>query len=283
MRYPEILSIRPEPVVTTYTDKDTILYALGIGMGANPLDVDELPFVYERDLRVVPTMSVILARGAGEFLVEGDINFRMILHGEQRLVVHKPLPPEGRIATSARCLSVIDKGKDKGALLNIESTIRDAAKDDLYCTIIMTLFCRGDGGLGGPSEAGLIPHEKPSGSPDKEVALQTRPDQALIYRLTGDRNPLHVDPEIAVQAGFKAPILHGLCTYGVACRAVMQAYCDLDPIRIRTFDARFSAPVFPGETIVTKLWKDGPIVSFECSVAERAVTVIKNGRCELVK
>jgi len=278
MRFPEILQIRPEPVISTYTDKDTILYALGVGMGAEPA---ELPFVYEKALRALPSMSAVLGRGFEKILVEGGIDFMMLLHGEQRLRVHKPLPPEGRILTSARCLSVIDKGAGKGALLNIECTISDAAKGDRYSTLITTLFCRGDGGFDGPAEGALMPHEIPTGPHDKEVPLKTRPDQAILYRLTGDRNPLHIDPAIAAQAGFEKPVLHGLCTYGFACRAVLQAYCDLDPARIKSFDVRFSSPVFPGETIVTRMWKRGSSVSFECGVAERSVTVIRNGCAEL--
>jgi acyl dehydratase len=283
MRFPEILSIPSEPVVSAYTDKDTILYALGLGMGADPFNTDELPFVYEKGLRAMPTMSAVLVAGAGKVLADGGINYTMIMHGEQRLRVHRPLPPEGRIVTRGRCLSVIDKGKDKGALLNTECTIADAKTGELYSTIIMTLFCRGDGGFGGPSEGALVPHEIPSRPHEKEVVLKTRPDQALLYRLNGDRNPLHVDPKIAAQAGFENPILHGLCTYGFACRAVLQAYCDFDSTRIKSFDARFSSPVYPGETIVTRLWKDGSTVSFECRTAERAATVIKNGRCDLVE
>ncbi|TAK98744.1 MAG: 3-alpha,7-alpha,12-alpha-trihydroxy-5-beta-cholest-24-enoyl-CoA hydratase [Rhodospirillaceae bacterium] len=283
MRYPEILSISSEPVVTTYTDKDTILYALSVGMGADPSNTHELPFVYENGLCAVPTMSAVLIAGAGKVLAESGINIAMTVHGEERIRVHKPLPPNARIATNGRCLSVVDKGANKGAVVNIECTIADAVTGDLYCTVIMSIFCRGDGGFGGSSESALVPHEIPSRPPDKEVALKTRPDQAFIYRLNGDRNPLHVDPKTAAKAGFERPILHGLCTYGFACRAVLQAYCDFDPAKIKTFDVRFSSPVYPGETIITRMWKDDSVVSFECGVAERAVTVIKNGRCDLAE
>jgi acyl dehydratase len=178
-------------------------------------------------------------------------------------------------------MSVVDKGVDRGALLNVECTIADASCNELYATIVMTLFCRGDGGFNGPTRSALIPHEVPTRVPDKQVALPTRLDQALIYRLSGDRNPLHCDPRVARLAGFERPILHGLCTYGIACRAVLQAYCDYDAARIRAFDVRFAAPLYPGETILTRMWKDGSVVSFECSAAERDVTVIRNGRCLL--
>lgn len=281
MKYPDTLAIRSDAVLSRYDEKDTILYALGIGMAQDPLNFSELPFVYEKDLRVVPTMSAILSTGTGKIIEEGEVNFAMLLHGEQRLQVHRPLPPSASIRTSARCLSVIDKGVGRGALLNIECTIADGSCNDLYATMVSTLFCRGDGGFGGPTQGALIAHQVPTRAPDKQVALSTRPDQALLYRLSGDRNPLHCDLQIARLAGFERPILHGLCTYGFACRAALQAYCDYDTGRIRAFDVRFASPVYPGETIVTRMWKDGPVVSFECIVAERDVTVIRNGRCLL--
>jgi acyl dehydratase len=281
VKYPDTLAIQSDPVLSRYEEKDTILYALGIGMAQDPLNSRELAFVYEKALSVVPTMSAIFSTGAGKIIADSEVNFGMLLHGEQRLQVHRPLPPRGSITTSARCLSVVDKGVRRGALLNIESTIADASSNDLYATIVMTLFCRGDGGFNGPTQGALVPHEVPTRAPDREVALSTRPDQALIYRLNGDRNPLHCDLQIARLAGFERPILHGLCTYGFACRAVLQAYCDYDSAKIQSFDVRFASPVYPGETIITRMWKDGAVVSFECSAAERAVTVIRNGRCLL--
>jgi acyl dehydratase len=283
VKYPEILSIRPEPVTVTYTDQDIMLYALGLGAGANPLDPRDLSFVYEENLRPLPTMSVLLGRGSEKILRGGGINFVLLLHGEQRLRIHKPLTPGGRVVSTARCLEALDKGTDKGAVLFLETEIVDAATGDRHATVISTFFCRGDGGFGGPAEGSLVPHPIPSRPPDKELALATRLDQAALYRLTGDRNPLHIDPNFAKRAGFEKPILHGLCTYGIACRAVMEAYCDRDPARIKSFDTRMSSPVYPGETIVTRMWKEGAIVSFECGVAERPVTVIKNGRAEIAE
>ncbi len=278
MHYPEILSIRPEPVTSTHTDKDTMLYALGVGMGLEP---DELKFVYEDGLCAVPTMSVVMGAGSGSIFTDGGVDLTKTLHGEQRLRVHKPLPAAGTILSSARVLSAIDKGSAKGALLNVEATLSDPVSKEPYCTNIMTIFCRGDGGFGGPSTGGLPTHQPPARAHDKEVALKTRPDQAMLYRLTGDRNPLHVDPKFAKSARFERPIQHGLCTYGFACRAVMRAYCDMDPTRIKAFDVRFASPVYPGETIVTRMWRDNEVVSFECRVAERDVTVVTNGRAEI--
>jgi acyl dehydratase len=277
MRYPEILSIEAEPVEFAYDADYTMLYALGLGCGAQG---DELKFVYEKNLQALPTMAVMMGGASGAFIEQGGIDYTMIVHGEQRLSLHRPLPPTGRMISDARCLSVIDKGAAKGALVNVESTVRDEA-GTLYATTVMTLFCRGDGGFGGPSGGELTLEPVPARAPDFEVAISTLPQQAAIYRLSGDRNPLHIDPEMATNVGFKGPILHGLCTYGIAGRAIMRACAGNDPARIASLDARFSSPVYPGETVTTRIWQDSNAVSFECTVAERGVTVIKNGACRL--
>jgi acyl dehydratase len=281
MHYPEILDIRPEPYRNAYDDQDVILYALGIGFGENPLDPQELRFVYEKSLVAMPTLAVMLGGGSGGIIADGGLDFPRIVHGEQRLEIHHPLPTAASLISGARCLGVVDKGAEHGALLNIETTIADADSGIHYATATSTLFCRGDGGFGGPTEGALLPHPVPGRPHDREVAIPTRPGQALLYRLNGDRNPLHCDPEAAAQAGFPAPILHGLCTYGITCRAVLRAWCDNDPARIAAFDVRFSSPVYPGETIVTRMWRDGATIAFEAHVAERNVRVIRNGRCVL--
>lgn len=277
MHYPEILTIEAEPAEFTYDADYTILYALGLGCGAEP---DELKFVYEKDLQALPTMAVMMGGASGAFIERGGIDYTMIVHGEQRLTLHRPLPPTGRMISEARCLGVVDKGREKGALVNVESTVRDEA-GTLYATTVMTLFCRGDGGFGGPSEGELTLELVPAREPDFEIAIATLPQQAAIYRLSGDRNPLHIDPEMAKSVGFKGPILHGLCTYGIAGRAIMRACANGNPARIASLDARFSSPVYPGETVTTRIWREGNAVSFECTVAERGVTVIKNGACRL--
>ena len=275
------LDLRAEGQEFAYTDRETMLYALGVGMGADPLNRDELPFVYENGLRVLPTQATVISWGAGRTLETG-INFMMVVHGEQRLTVHKPLPDRGTITTDWRITDVIDKGAGKGAILVGETVIKDKASGEKLVTLVSSTFARADGGFGGPSEGGPQPHPTPTRAPDAELAIRTRPDQALLYRLSGDRNPLHSDPDFAKAAGFDKPILHGLCTYGVTCRAVLATYCKFDPTLIRGHDVRFSAPVFPGETIVTRMWKDGNIISFEASVKERpGVTVIKNGKTTL--
>ncbi|TNE58375.1 MAG: 3-alpha,7-alpha,12-alpha-trihydroxy-5-beta-cholest-24-enoyl-CoA hydratase [Alphaproteobacteria bacterium] len=278
--YQKALAMKSEGVESQYTDKDVMLYALGVGMGRDPMDLEELRYTYEKDLKTVPTMATVIQRG-GVALRDLGLNFVMLVHGEQRLTVHKPLPAAAEIVSAGRIVDVIDKGKDKGALVLMESTISEKATGDKLCTLGSTLFFRGDGGFGGPSEGGPEPHPIPDRAPDMTCELKTEPGQALLYRLNGDRNPLHSDPDFAKAAGFPRPILHGLCTYGTACRAVLKTACDYDHTKIKRFDVRFSSPVFPGETIVTDMWRDGDVVSFECKVKERDVTVIRNGRCDL--
>lgn len=285
--YPDILQQRTPARTFTYRDKDVMLYALGVGMGADPLDEKELPFVYEKNLKVVPTAATVLAAGARP--VEGapapqmpegwrqsQINFLMVVHGEQKVELHKPLPATGTFTVESRTVGAWDKGKDKGAVIVNESVWIDD-KGEKVATLTSSTFARGDGGFGGPSEGQPEPHVVPTRAPDLSVDISTRPDQALLYRLNGDRNPLHSDPDVARKAGFQRPILHGLCTYGITCRAVLQEIVGFDPDQIYSHQARFSAPVIPGDTITVDLWKDGKNISFEARVKARNATVIKNG------
>lgn len=286
--YKAMLSQKTEGAETSYTEKDVLLYALGVGMGNDPMNRDELPFVYEKNLKVLPTFATVISPGrggtqSGTAPARGSgINFLMVLHGEQRLTVHQPLPAFGDFYADRRTTDVIDKGPGKGALIVNETVLRSKANNEKIVTLSGTIFARADGGFGGPSEGGPVPHEVPTDrAPDTEVAITTKPDQALIYRLSGDRNPLHSDPDTAKAAGYPRPILHGLCTYGLTCRAVLQGYAGYDPALIRQFDVRFSSPVFPGETVTTRMWKDGQVISFDAVVKERNATVIKNGKCVL--
>ena len=285
--YPDILDQKTQPVTFSYTDKDVMLYALGIGMGADPMDAKELPFVYERDLRVLPTAATVLSASARAMAGarptsqkpghrQSEINFLMVVHGEQKVELHKPLPAAGTFTTESRTIGAYDKGAGKGAVI-INETVWTDDKGEKVATLTGSTFARGDGGFGGPSEGAPEPHAVPSRSPDLSVDFTTRPDQALLYRLNGDRNPLHSDPEFAGKAGFARPILHGLCTYGITCRAVLQAITDYDPAQILSHQARFSAPVIPGDTITVDLWRDGKAISFEARVKDRGATVIKNG------
>jgi len=279
MKYPEILSIQPEPSRFAYDADFTILYALGLGAGAAP---EELKFVYEKGLVALPTMAVMMAGGSGDFITEGGIDYTRIVHGEQRLSIHRPLPATGRMISQSRLLGVVDKGKEKGALLMVESSIESEDDGHSYATATMTLFCRGDGGFGGSPEGELPLRPIPERPHDLEVTLPTLPQQAALYRLTGDKNPLHIDPDMVRAVGFPGPILHGLCSYGVAARAVLQACCDNDPARLLQFDVRFSSPVYPGEAITTRIWRDGEDLSFECVIADRGVAVLRNGYCRII-
>ena len=286
--YPDILDQRTAARTFTYGDKDVMLYALGIGLGADPMGEKELPFVYESGLRVVPTAATVLS-AANNRAAEGrpapqlpaghrqsQMNFVMMVHGEQKVELHKPLPTSGTFTAEGRTIGAWDKGEGKGAVVMNETVWTDE-KGEKAATLTMSMFYRGDGGFGGPTEGQPEPHAVPSRAPDLSVDISTRPDQALLYRLNGDRNPLHSDPEFARRAGFPRPILHGLCTYGLTCRAVLQAITDYDPDQILSHQVRFSSPVFPGETISVDLWRDGKQISFEAKAKERGVTVIRNG------
>jgi acyl dehydratase len=264
----------------TYGQRETMLYALGLGFGADPLDVKQLRFVYEKDLRVVPTMATIVAWGS-DALEETGIDFTKLVQGEQRLTVHNPLPPSGEIVADWDVREIVDKGPGKGALVIHEYTLRDGATGTLLATLGRTSFARGDGGFGGPTQGGPQPHEVPEREPDRSIDLPIPPGLALIYRLSGDLNPLHADPAVAAKAGFDRPILHGLATYGIACRGILEAWTDLDPAPLRQFDVRFSSPVFPGDTMRLRMWRNDNVVSFEGVVPERGATVLKNGRAVL--
>ena len=281
LNYEHLMSLKRDGERFSYGDRETMLYALGIGMGADPLNHDELPFVFEQPaLKTVPTMASVLTRVA--LLKDCGYDYTKVVHGEQRLVLHRSLPPQGELVASARVTEAYDKGAGKGALIYTEVVARSAADGQPMFTLLSSTFARGDGGFGGPAGSGPAPHVLPERSPDATVTLQTRKDQALFYRLNGDRNPLHADPDLAKRVGFPVPILHGLCTYGIACRAVLQEVAAYDHARIVGFDVRFSAPVYPGEAIATDLWVDGKVVSFRCRIPAREnVVVISNGRCIL--
>ncbi|MBO0766465.1 MAG: MaoC family dehydratase N-terminal domain-containing protein [Hyphomicrobiaceae bacterium] len=262
----------------TYTEKDTILYALGLGCGSDPDKLDDLRFVYEKDLVALPTMAVVLAY-PGNWLEseESTVDYRKLLHGEQYLTLHRTIPPAGTVVGRTRVVDILDKGKDKGAVLYSERTIFEKVSGAPIATLTSAGMLRGDGGFGGKPGPQPAPHRLPESAPQMAVDLRTHANSALIYRLSGDRNPLHADPRAAAAGGFKAPILHGLCTFGVAGRALIMACCGGDPARLKSMQVRFSAPVFPGETIRTEMWPEGGRVSFRARVVERDVVVLNNG------
>ena len=280
--YEKIMSLETKNQEFSYSDRETMLYGLGIGFGKDPLNDEELKFVYERDLKTVPSMATVVSWGAGN-MRESGINYLLVLHGEQRLKMHEPLPHSADILVDSSVKGVFDKGKEKGALIITETDIKLKENENLLCTLSSTTFARGDGGFGGPSDGAPEPHLIPERKSDDEFSADTEPNQALIYRLSGDRNPLHSDPEIAKAAGFDVPILHGLCTYGTACRTIISNVCDYDSKLIEEFNVRFSSPVYPGEKISTEIWKDDNVISFRCWVRDRNVMVLNNGRCVLKK
>lgn len=265
-------------VVQTYGEKDTILYALGVGYGYDPVDEAQLPFVYEGGLKTVPTMPVVL--GYPGFWVKdpaAGIDWVRVVHGEQALFLHRPIPVAGTVIGRTRVKAVVDKGPDKGALLIQERSVIDKASGALLATLEQTSFCRGDGGFGGGDDAPPPPPAVPDSAPEACCDLPTLRQAALIYRLCADPNPLHAEPAVARAAGYPRPILHGLCTYGVAGHAILKTFCDYEPERLHALSVRFSAPVFPGETIRTEMWKRGDTVLFRSRAIERGVVVLNNG------
>ena len=281
INYDALMAIASADEPFQYTEKDTMLYAIGVGFGSDPLDQHELPYVMEsRTLRTVPSMASMLL--PGNLLDDCGWDRSQVLHGEQRLALYRPLPPAAKLLANQRVVAAYDRGANRGAKILIETEARLARDDTVLFSVGSTLIARGDGNFGGPSGAGPLPHKLPKREPDLSCETGTRVDQALLFRLNGDRNPLHADPRTASEAGFRVPILHGLCTYGIACRAILQTICDYDYTLIEGFDARFSAPVMPGDTIRTDMWQDGNIVSFSCSAVERDVIVLRNGKCALV-
>ena len=270
-------------VVQRYGPRECILYALGIGLGQDPLDGDQLRFTYERDLQMLPTMPVVLA-SPGFWQREPDtgIDWHGIVHGEQRLTVHAPLPVQAAVIGRMHVDEVVDKGPGKGALLYTTRELFDEQGGRLLCTMQSTAFCRLDGGCAGnavPPEAPVPALQPvPERAPDCVHAVAIPPQAALLYRLNGDDNPLHADPATARAAGFERPILHGLCSYGVAGFAVISQACGVDAARLRRLDMRFTAPVYPGETLTTELWFEGSQAArLRCRVAGRGVTVLDRG------
>jgi acyl dehydratase len=280
--YDKLINWQIPEVEQRLTRRDTILYALGVGFGADPCDADELRFVYEDGLQAVPTMAIILGYpGPWHAHPDTGITRSRVVHGEQGLRIVKPLPVEGEIVGKTRVTGVVDKGSGKGALVMIDTTVRDQASGEVLCTLTSTAFCRADGGFGGPAGPVRAPHRLPDVPPQQVCDLPTLPQAALIYRLSGDYNPLHADPAYAQKAGFDRPILHGRCTFGVAGRAILKTLCGYDPARLVSMEGRFSAPVYPGETIRTEMWRDGDVVSFRATVPAREATVLDNGKAEI--
>ena len=266
----------------SWTEEDLILYNLGVGAGAPPTDPDELKYVYEAALVAVPAFGTIPPFGMMMSLgsVEGlDIDLARILHGDQTLTIHRPIPTSGTVSQRGSVVDVYDKGKGALVVIEVVSTLEKTG--ELVFTNRSGIYVRGEGGFGGergPAASNRVPDR----APDHVVESPTLPQQALLYRMaSGDKNPLHADPGFAALAGFEKPILHGLCTYGIVSKAVVDAALDGDPARVATYTARFTGHVFPGETLVTRIWEEGEGCVVEARTKERGTKVLGNGGVSL--
>lgn len=251
------IGISVGPVEQGWTPTDCILYALGVGCAADD-PLEDLAFTTEHTTgtpqRVLPTYPVVVAARLREIYrrIPG-LDMSTVVHGDQSIELHRPLTPDATVMLTTRVADVFDKGK--GALLRLESQGRDPQTGELVFTSRAGLFVRGAGGWGG-DRGPAAPAWSPTGDPVRTIRYVTAPDQALLYRLSGDRNPLHSDPAVASRAGFERPILHGLCTFGYAGRALLAGVCDADPARFLRLSGRFSRPVTPGQALVTRIWTD---------------------------
>lgn len=251
----DVVGAKGAPVVHSWDSKDALLYAVGVGAG-----LDELAFTTENShdtpQRVLPTMAAVIGAGvSGAISAIGSFDFAMLVHGEQSFVQHREIPVEGSLTATGSITGIYDKGS--GAVVAVEGECIDNATGELLLTVGSAIFIRGEGGWGGDRGPSGDRNAAPDRAPDHRVTYTTRPDQALTYRLSGDRNPLHSDPWFAALAGFDRPILHGLCTYGFTGRALLHTMCESDPARFRSMEGRFASPVFPGEELTIEMWNEG--------------------------
>lgn len=283
MNLDKVISRRFPDTEATYNFKDTILYALGVGFGAEPLDAKHLRFLYEDGLVAAPTYANVLGHpGFWARDPEYGIDWKKLLHAEQRLTLHRALPAEGKVIGRHDVMGIRDKGEGAGAFLHQRKQVIDAASGEPIASVVTTLMLRGDGGCGNYGDAPAELEKLPEGEPDQVAEVQTEEIAPLIYRLSGDLNPLHIDPAVARQAGFERPILHGLATKGFAGYALLKAYCDFDASRLRSMALRFSRPVLPGDRIRFEFWQPRPgLVRFRAVVPARDLVVLDRGTAEI--
>lgn len=277
--YDKLMAYDIPEVRQSYGPRECAFYALSIGVGQDPMDRADLSFVGAGQLTPFPTLPLVLGH-PGFWLSNPDtgVDAVRLVHGEQGITLYAPLPSEGTVVGKTRVVGIIDKGEGRGALLYSEKQLRDAETGALYATTRSTTFLRGDGGFGGPAGPVKAFHIVPDTAPEIVHETVTRPEQALWYRWNGDNNPLHLDPDVAAKAGFQRPILHGLCSLGIAAHGLVATLCKGDPQRLKGLDARFTATVTPGETLRTEIWGDG---SFRTRAVERDVVVIGNGLAQV--
>lgn len=273
-----------ETIEHSYTARDTILYALGIGLGRDPSDPAQLRYVFEEDAHftTLPTMCTTLAT-PGFWLRDPELGiaWQKVLHGEQGVIWHTPLPVAGKVSSTLKIEAVEDKGHDKGAMIYTTRELVDTSTNTQIATISSTILARGNGGFGGTATPKRPCTTIPQRPPEIVSDTPTLAQSALIYRLSGDLNPLHASPEIARAAGFDRPILHGLCTFGFVGHAIVKTCCGDDPTWLRSMNLRFSAPVYPGETIRTEIWRDGNTLAFRARAVERNRIILDKGRATL--
>jgi acyl dehydratase len=264
----------------SWDSKDCLLYALGVGAGMDDPTGAELEFTTENThgvtQRVLPSMAVVLQAGGLDIAALGTPDLTKMLHGSQGFTLHRVIPTSGRLRTTGKVTGIWDKGS--AAVIDMESHTVLADTGEALFTSRSSMFFRGEGGWGGERGPSATKHAAPERDPDAMITYTTRPDQALLYRLNGDRNPLHSDPDFAGRGGFPKPILHGLCTYGFTGRAVLHGLCGGDPARFTSMDTRFASPVFPGEPLTVKMWRvsDGH-GAFQTFARDRLV--LDGGRC----
>jgi acyl dehydratase len=281
LNYERIMAYRPADIAVSYGPRECILYALGIGLGMNPVDPGELKFVYERaNLEAFPTMAVVLGWPGRMTDPAFGVDEKLVVAGDLKVVLHRPLAPQAQLVSRPRIREVIDKGPGNAAI--ILNTRDLSAKDGtLVATVDSSTFARKHGGFGGKVTETPAPPAVPQTPPLIVCDLPTPRNLALLYRLTGDENPLHADPERAKVAGFDRPILHGAASFGIAAHAVLRSVADYRPERLASIEARFSKPVFPGETIRTEIWPQGERIAFQCRVVARDAIVLSNGLATL--